>query len=82
MKRQLLQNYILKRKYISNFTKSIRKDILKLTNIASIYAPNPSLLQYAGVFSVLTTPSYFLLRCSSQNLNNATQHSIKIDTVI
>ncbi|KAB2187916.1 hypothetical protein F9B33_12320 [Staphylococcus epidermidis] len=32
MKRQLLQNYILKRKYISNFTKSIRKDILKVTN--------------------------------------------------
>ena len=32
MKRQLLQNYILKRKYISNVTKSIRKDILKVTN--------------------------------------------------
>ena len=30
MKRQLLQNYILKRKYISNFTKSIRKDILNV----------------------------------------------------
>jgi hypothetical protein len=52
MKRQLLQNYILKRKYISNFTKSIRKDILKLTNIASIYAkPQPIAVGW-GFFGV------------------------------
>ncbi len=83
MKRQLLQNYILKRKYISNFTKSIRKDILKVTNIKCIKTPIPQSTAIDwGVFLVLTMSSYFLLRCSSQNLNNVTLHSTIIGAII
>jgi hypothetical protein len=81
MKRQLLQNYILKKNYISNFTKSIRKDILKLTNIASITkAPNPQPTAIGWGFGLRRLIFYYVVL--AKNLNNATQHSIKIDTVI